>query len=167
MVRKLIIAVLSLTAILSAALGIIASLPVEYEWPVMDETEVRYDGIEFKESPWFRVRHTTILEEPYSKSHKPGIRVGPFWTRTFGPIYFHVYVYNRHNQTQTRRTSLTQVPSYVPLGLALLLGAYPIIAFCRGPARRWRRLRKGLCVTCGYDLTGNESGICPECGRSL
>ena len=21
-----------------------------------------------------------------------------------------------------------------------------------------------LCRTCGYDLTGNESGVCPECG---
>lgn len=27
----------------------------------------------------------------------------------------------------------------------------------------WRRSR-GLCVRCGYDLTGNTSGRCPECG---
>jgi hypothetical protein len=27
-----------------------------------------------------------------------------------------------------------------------------------------RRLRLGLCVTCGYDVKG-ESGVCPECGR--
>jgi hypothetical protein len=24
---------------------------------------------------------------------------------------------------------------------------------------------KGRCVKCGYDLTGNISGVCPECGR--
>jgi hypothetical protein len=29
-------------------------------------------------------------------------------------------------------------------------------------ARRWDR---GQCVRCGYDLTGNVSGVCPECGR--
>ena len=29
--------------------------------------------------------------------------------------------------------------------------------------RRQRRA-KGLCVHCGYDLTGNVSGVCPECG---
>ena len=33
------------------------------------------------------------------------------------------------------------------------------------PRERWayRRLR-GLCQRCGYDLTGNVSGVCPECG---
>jgi hypothetical protein len=33
----------------------------------------------------------------------------------------------------------------------------------------WRRVRharppKGVCRECGYDLTGNVSGKCPECG---
>jgi hypothetical protein len=30
--------------------------------------------------------------------------------------------------------------------------------------RRRRRLRRGLCPRCGYDLTANPSGVCPECG---
>ncbi|OWY72519.1 hypothetical protein B7486_06260 [cyanobacterium TDX16] len=30
-----------------------------------------------------------------------------------------------------------------------------------------RRLRPGLCLNCGYDLTGNRSGICPECGAAV
>ena len=29
-----------------------------------------------------------------------------------------------------------------------------------------RRLR-GLCLHCGYDLRGNVSGICPECGATV
>lgn len=37
--------------------------------------------------------------------------------------------------------------------------------------RRARELRRraleGACAACGYDLTGNESGICPECGARL
>lgn len=44
--------------------------------------------------------------------------------------------------------------------------AYPAVAFMRGPVRRWRRRRKGLCINCGYDLTGNVSGVCPECGSA-
>jgi hypothetical protein len=44
---------------------------------------------------------------------------------------------------------------------------YPILAFVRGPVRRWRRRRRGLCVKCGYNLTGNVSGVCPECGTAL
>ncbi len=42
--------------------------------------------------------------------------------------------------------------------------AYPTIAFIRGPLRRWRRRRKGLCIRCGYNLEGNVSGVCSECG---
>ena len=45
-----------------------------------------------------------------------------------------------------------------------LLAVYPTIAFIRGPLRRWRRKKRGQCLKCGYDLTGNESGVCPECG---
>jgi predicted RNA-binding Zn-ribbon protein involved in translation (DUF1610 family) len=30
--------------------------------------------------------------------------------------------------------------------------------------RRIIRDQKGLCRSCGYNLTGNMSGVCPECG---
>ncbi len=30
-----------------------------------------------------------------------------------------------------------------------------------------RRQHHGACVTCGYNLTGNVSGVCPECGTGL
>ena len=30
-----------------------------------------------------------------------------------------------------------------------------------------RRTEQGLCTMCGYDLAGNESGRCPECGQAL
>jgi hypothetical protein len=33
---------------------------------------------------------------------------------------------------------------------------------------RERRLRRaGVCLECGYNLTGNVSGICPECGTAI
>jgi hypothetical protein len=35
----------------------------------------------------------------------------------------------------------------------------------------WRRARavrlQGHCAACGYNLTGNISGVCPECGRGV
>jgi len=31
---------------------------------------------------------------------------------------------------------------------------------------RWRRPQPGHCRQCGYNLTGNVSGTCPECGTS-
>jgi hypothetical protein len=27
-----------------------------------------------------------------------------------------------------------------------------------------RRVKRGCCAECGYNLTGNVSGVCPECG---
>ena len=58
--------------------------------------------------------------------------------------------------------------------LFILFAPYPTIAFIRGPFRRfcWRysrtyRRERGLCERCAYDLTGNISGVCPECGTSI
>jgi hypothetical protein len=31
--------------------------------------------------------------------------------------------------------------------------------------RHAQRMAQGLCTYCGYNLTGNVSGTCPECGR--
>lgn len=48
-----------------------------------------------------------------------------------------------------------------------ILAAYPTFAFIHGSVRRRLRLRRGLCIKCGYDLTGNVSGACPECGKAI
>lgn len=51
----------------------------------------------------------------------------------------------------------------VPLWIPFLLLAVPT-------ARLWwldrRRMPPGHCPRCGYDLTGNVSGRCPECGNA-
>lgn len=55
-----------------------------------------------------------------------------------------------------------------PLWLLFVISlSYPILAFVRGPVRRWLRKHRGLCVKCGYDLTGNVSAVCPECGTGI
>jgi hypothetical protein len=60
---------------------------------------------------------------------------------------------------------------FVPLltfGLwAVLFLVYPTVVFFRGPYRRHRRRKKGLCLNCGYSLTGNVSGVCPDCGEQI
>lgn len=51
---------------------------------------------------------------------------------------------------------------YIPVWLLLLV--------CMGVAYwLWRSDRRGsgMCMSCGYDLTGNESGACPECGTGV
>jgi hypothetical protein len=44
----------------------------------------------------------------------------------------------------------------------LLLSVYPALVLVR-VVRRYRRPKPGHCG-CGYNLTGNTTGICPECG---
>ncbi len=53
--------------------------------------------------------------------------------------------------------------TYLPLWL-------PLVALAVPTAMLWYRDRKppkGHCQKCGYDLTGNESGRCPECGKAI
>ena len=50
----------------------------------------------------------------------------------------------------------------IPLWIPFLLIAIPTVI-------AWRRGRPpphGHCKNCGYDLTGNVSGRCPECGEA-
>ena len=50
----------------------------------------------------------------------------------------------------------------VPIGLAMLAW----FRWDRPFEVRQEWKAKGLCVGCGYDLTGNVSGVCPECGQA-
>lgn len=50
------------------------------------------------------------------------------------------------------------IPLWMPL---VLLGGTTVLIF-RHDARS---IPPGHCSTCGYSLTGNVSGICPECGE--
>ena len=47
----------------------------------------------------------------------------------------------------------------------------PFVAIAVPTAFLWwhdyRRIRPGHCQKCGYDLTGNVSGVCPECGGRI
>jgi hypothetical protein len=55
----------------------------------------------------------------------------------------------------------------VPFWAAVLITATLPVAEYRSIQRRRRRRQReatGRCPVCGYDLRGNESGVCPECG---
>jgi hypothetical protein len=56
----------------------------------------------------------------------------------------------------------------LPIGLLVAAFAvYPMVACLRGPWRQFHRRRHNLCLACGYDLTGNVSGRCSECGVEI
>lgn len=63
----------------------------------------------------------------------------------------------------TARTYMLGLPLWMML---LSLGWLPIL-LVRNRLRSWRRRRRGLCLNCGYNLQGNTSGRCPECGTAV
>jgi len=67
------------------------------------------------------------------------------------------------------------LPSFVFLTFLgnLMVSGIVSVAMCHFLTLWWTRrqraklLRAGLCTNCGYDLTGNTSGVCPECGAPI
>jgi len=59
----------------------------------------------------------------------------------------------------------------VSIYIGLLSVAVFFVCVAKGPRLRWRtgprdagNYPEGYCQQCGYDLTANRSGTCPECG---
>jgi hypothetical protein len=61
---------------------------------------------------------------------------------------------------------VTRSRFWLRLPIWVFLGAS---AFSTALLWYWSRKRypPGYCRSCGYDLTGNESGMCPECGTPI
>jgi|GEM_PF-5777542 len=52
--------------------------------------------------------------------------------------------------------------------LAIVFGVYPTIFFVRRVQRdRLKQQALRPCLNCCYDLTGNKTGVCPECGSVI
>jgi hypothetical protein len=96
---------------------------------------------------------------------KPYVDISPNSWRTFdnrsltvdSPIWFPFY-----------SSQVGPAPSFsliaLPLWLPILIVAIPTYLMWR---KDHNRPRKGQCIKCRYDLTGNTSGICPECGTLI
>jgi hypothetical protein len=83
------------------------------------------------------------------------------WREDAPPGWFNFagFLFRRQSDdTEDFATTVAAVPVWP---LSLLFAALPA-------ARLYRRLHRrhplGLCPRCGYNLTGNVSGVCPECG---
>jgi len=72
-------------------------------------------------------------------------------------------VYDGVHTGVVSRGVLFWVPLYAPI---LVFGSFPAWLIIRNSRRKRRRCATG-CKTCRYDLTGNMSGVCPECGTAI
>ena len=77
-----------------------------------------------------------------------------------GPVG--VLSFGRGNNNQWRWVFVS-IPLWMLTGALLM---QPTLAYVCGPLRRRLRRRRSQCLSCGYSLTGNSSGTCPECGTA-
>lgn len=76
-----------------------------------------------------------------------------------------VYLIARLSPTsKLRPTFLPERCLVIPIWNLVLLAGTPTAYLCY---RDRRRIPIQCCQACGYDLTGNTSGICPECGNKI
>ncbi|UCF32274.1 MAG: hypothetical protein JSV78_08045 [Phycisphaerales bacterium] len=99
---------------------------------------------------------------PYAYRLFPPLRPDMFG---YGPSGKSFYYWKPRLSTMPQLTAIIGFPLWAPL---LIFGTYPLIALIFSPYWR-RRLRRerGLCLHCGYDLTGNVTNVCPECGTQI
>ncbi len=92
--------------------------------------------------------------------HSSDATTSGHWHWQKGDFYF--------SMTRMRNGGLMLTYAYVPFWFLLgVFAAWPVFCFLHGPLRRWHRYRNDRCTQCGYNLTGNVSGDCPECGTKL
>ena len=165
MIRKAAIVLLTLTAGWIAAL-LLLSLAVPVGTMQRMQGPISSQGVDCHPPSSFSIQDGTLLgwvgNEDDSEARG--------WSEEFGGFEVGVAYGWSRTVDESRMTAMRvrkrfiRLPLWMPL---LLLATYPAIAFIRGPLRRWRRRRKGLCLKCGYSLTGNVSGVCPECGAEV
>jgi len=91
-----------------------------------------------------------------------------------GATYVFIGVYNSPPTEFGFRGGLENAMVFA--GWSLLFLGLPLIILAAGLGAVWvwvrrrRRIRRGLCPACGYDLRGTaaaSSARCPECGQGL
>ncbi len=164
MIRKAIIVLLALGGVGAGTIGVLSGTgSIGGAYPLWSSGEWAVTGSRFTSLVWGPSRMVMVDRVEWLDASAI-----PFETRLSGPgwLYSLSVVLNEHSGLYAR-SSRVMVSFFIPTVLAVLLAAYPTIAFIRGPLRRWRRRRRGWCVKCGYDLTGNVTGVCPECGSEI
>ena len=100
--------------------------------------------------------------------HENGLTIeyGPYIWRTRPTYYFASFAGwgYAHHKTANQEYRGLMIPYWA---LLPLFATYPAVVFIRGPLRRWRRRRRGLCLNCGYNLRGLPEPRCPECGTEF
>ena len=180
MIRKSIIILLTMASTTSCAVGLLAKLGqkdwVIYPFGPDSFTDMQHGdwdvgfGVRMLRNISLKHRFCYRRDHPLDKSKRTFSSIPLFFVGRYYKLilptkgYLNVPNTPPGNYVVSRSLDLHW---YAMLAFGVLCGLYPSFVFVRGPLRRWWRRRKGLCIKCGYNLTGNESGVCPECGTEI
>ena len=157
MIRRAFIVVLTLGAVGLCAAGLATRGDTDprWSWRIGDTAYFRFGAGVF-------TAEVDVVIDTQVPAHLPAQI--PRWLGAFG--YEHLILPNLGEGPGPQHAHIWRV-SCPFWALVAFLASYPSVAFIRGPLRRWRRRRRGSCTECAYDLTGNESGVCPECATPV
>ena len=102
-----------------------------------------------------------------SSGHYPYIRAGRGSPEAFRVAGFQLTTGLRAEPKDPYRryTAALVVPLWF---VALVTAIAPVRFIVRWHRRRWQPMPEApQCTSCSYDLTGNVSGVCPECGTKV
>jgi hypothetical protein len=99
--------------------------------------------------------------------------VGVLWVRAYDRIPPHISYFQKMNLVKIDDVHVAGVPySFLAAAASVLPAVWLALLVVTSSHRRATEMlvsareRRGLCPTCGYNLTANISGICPECGAA-
>jgi|CXWL01.1.fsa_nt_gi hypothetical protein len=169
MIRKFLIGVLSLAAIWLTVMWIATFIwPADYsllhifkKFNLQNGQCQMHAGIFVWELKNPNRRFTWVfLEKP---NLDPSARPKP--AHQFGFLSF-MYSANHAvpGNPKSPRMHIVAFPASTSVFIAWL---YPIACLIRRPLRQLLRKHRGLCLNCGYNLTGAPQPRCPECGTPI
>lgn len=166
MARTLLLALLTLLAVATAILWADSSLDARMP-PYWSHTWTDVGIRVYRGYFYYQVAHCPICGRglPSFDDTIVGCRCTPGNGLLYDSAVVHILGFDRMRRIVTSAPNFSGTVFYFPLWLlSLLLASYPAFAVALIPVRRVRRRRQGRCARCAYDLTGNVSGVCPECG---
>lgn len=91
----------------------------------------------------------------------------PQWPPQFVTVHNAAHIWGWIEQVRSP-TARDDIRLRVSLwAVAAVLFALAVLPWCMKRVRRRLWPPPGVCARCGYDLTGNVSGRCPECGTPI